>query len=129
MIVTVRGLPTYVEIAGEGPPVLYLHGAAEWAGYSDRFVSRLAQHFRIIKPERRGHGQTPDPPAQLSFAEMTTDTIALIAEMDIERAHLVGFSDGAIPDSQLCIIPGSSHELTVEQSDLVAKITRRFLAG
>jgi pimeloyl-ACP methyl ester carboxylesterase len=235
MLVEARGLRTYVEVSGSGPPLLFLHGAAEWIGYSADLVGRLEEHYRVIQPERQGHGRTPDRRGELTYASMTADTVELIENMGLTRPHLVGFSDGAIialeaamarpdlvgkvvaiapnvsvsgltdealewlrevtpdtwpgeagtkhdnwpvlarkvidmlrrepeiplaelariqapvlvvgadhdmvrlehlvdihraiPDSQLCIVPGASHELTVERPELVAQATLQFLAG
>jgi len=95
-MLTVRGLPTYVETSGEGPSLLYLHGAAEWVGYSSDLVHRLDLAHRVIQPERRGHGRTADPPGALSYDEMTADTIALLEQFGLDRPPMVGFSDGAI---------------------------------
>jgi len=95
-MLTVRGLPTYVETSGAGPALLYLHGAAEWVGYSSELVHRLDQAHRVIQPERRGHGRTADPPGVLSYDEMTGDTTALIEQLGLDRPPIVGFSDGAI---------------------------------
>lgn len=95
-MLTVRGLATYVETSGAGAPLVYLHGAAEWAGYSGELVHRLDKKHQVIQPERRGHGRTADPPGALSYAEMTADTIALIEQLGLDRPPIVGFSDGAI---------------------------------
>jgi pimeloyl-ACP methyl ester carboxylesterase len=76
--------------------VLFLHGAAEWIGYSAEFVAHLARAYRVIQPERQGHGRTPDRPGDLTYAAMTEDTLALVEAMELHRPHLVGFSDGAI---------------------------------
>ncbi|MFZ0322811.1 MAG: alpha/beta hydrolase [Actinomycetes bacterium] len=75
--------------------MLYLHGATEWAGYSTDFVSRLKVAHRVVQPERRGHGRTPDVSGELSFQNMADDTVALIEQLDLARPDLVGFSDGA----------------------------------
>jgi pimeloyl-ACP methyl ester carboxylesterase len=93
---SVLGRPTYVESGGSGAELLYLHGAAEWAGYSDALVSLLEQGYRVVQPERRGHGRTPDSRGSLHYAEMAQDTIALIEGMRLDAPHVVGFSDGAI---------------------------------
>ena len=95
-MLTVRGLPTYVETSGSGPNLLYLHGAAEWVGYSSELVLRLDRTHRVIQPERRGHGRTADPPGRLTYDDMTADTIALIEELRLDGVDIVGFSDGAI---------------------------------
>ena len=95
-MLTVRGVPTYVETSGAGPSLLYLHGAAEWVGYSNELVHRLDRAHRVVQPERRGHGRTADPPGPLSYDEMTLDTIELIEQVGLDRPPIVGFSDGAI---------------------------------
>lgn len=112
MVVDVRGLVTHVETSGEGEPVLYLHGAAEWIGYSARLVDLLARGYRVIEPERRGHGHTPDRDEELTYSDMSADTIALIEAMAVDRPHLVGFSDGAI----------IALEVAMERPDLVGKV-------
>jgi pimeloyl-ACP methyl ester carboxylesterase len=95
-LLTVRGLPTYVETSGSGRPLLYLHGAAEWVGYSSELVLRLDRTHRVIQPERRGHGRTADAPGALTYDQMTADTIALIEQLSLDGLDMVGFSDGAI---------------------------------
>jgi pimeloyl-ACP methyl ester carboxylesterase len=95
-VLTVRGLPTYIETSGSGPTLLYLHGAAEWVGYSGELVRRLDTAHRVIQPERRGHGRTADRPGPLSYGEMTADTIAVIEELRLDAPDIVGFSDGGI---------------------------------
>lgn len=95
-MVTVRGLPTFVATSGAGSPLLYLHGAAEWVGYSSDLAGRLETNFQVIQPERRGHGRTADTPGALSFDEMTKDTIELIERLGLHAPPIVGFSDGAI---------------------------------
>jgi pimeloyl-ACP methyl ester carboxylesterase len=111
-MLSIRGLPTHVEIGGSGLALLYLHGAAEWAGYSDLLVGRLEQEYRVVQPERRGHGRTPDVSGSLHYEEMARDTIALIEEMKLGPVHVVGYSDGAIIALRVsCIRP-----------DLVSKV-------
>ena len=95
-MLTVRGLPTYVETSGAGRPLLYMHGAAEWVGYSSELVLRLDRTHRVIQPERRGHGRTADAPGPLTYDEMIADTTALIEQLRLDRLDMVGFSDGAI---------------------------------
>ncbi len=102
-MLSVRGLPTHVETSGAGRPVLYLHGAAEWVGYSSELVLRLDRTHRVIQPERRGHGRTADPPGALTYAEMTGDTIALIEQLRLEAPDIVGFSDGGIIALQIAM--------------------------
>ena len=95
--VDVAGLPTWHEVRGEGPPVVLLHaafsGAAAWSAQAPALV---AAGFRVHVPERRGHGHTPDVDAPLSYAVMAEDTAAYLDAVVGERAHLIGWSDGAV---------------------------------
>ena len=54
------GLKTWWDEQGVGDPLVLLHGGlatnATWAAQ----MSDFAAHFRVIAPERRGHGHTPD---------------------------------------------------------------------
>ena len=109
---TIAGIPTYVEESGSGPALLYLHGATEWVGYSAELTALLAGRFRVIQPERRGHGRTPDVPGLLTFAAMTSDTAALIEHYGVGPVNVVGFSDGAIIGLLLAI----------ERPELVARL-------
>src|ERR1051326_4967272 len=86
----------HVEVSGAGAPLLYLHGATEYIGYSDEFVRRLAGRFRVVQPEQQGHGRTPDRPGPLHYSGMAADSIALIQAMRLQRPHIVGFSYGGI---------------------------------
>jgi pimeloyl-ACP methyl ester carboxylesterase len=95
-LLTIAGLPAYVEERGGGPALLYLHGAAEWIGYAEPLTGLLARDFRVIEAERRGHGRTPDVPGPITYDAMTGDTIALLDHLDLGPVPLVGYSDGGI---------------------------------
>ncbi len=90
------GIPTYVEEAGSGQTLFYLHGATEWIGCNAVFVEMLASRFHVIQAERRGHGRTPDVAGTLTYAAMAADTVALMEQFERGPSHLVGFSDGGI---------------------------------
>jgi len=90
------GSRTYHEVAGAGEPLVLLHG-----GFASLEVMRelndfLAAGFEVHSPERPGHGRTSDKPGPYSFAAMVEHTLAYLDAMAVPRAHIVGFSDGAI---------------------------------
>jgi pimeloyl-ACP methyl ester carboxylesterase len=90
------GLKTWYDEQGEGEPLVLLHGGlstnATWAAQMPDF----AAHFRVIAPERRGHGHTPDVEGPLSYDAMAADTVAFLTALIDRPAHLVGWSDGGI---------------------------------
>jgi pimeloyl-ACP methyl ester carboxylesterase len=56
----------------------------------------FATRFRVIAPERRGHGHTPDVDGALSYELMAADLIGFLDRMVGGPAHLLGWSDGGI---------------------------------
>jgi len=94
--VDIGGVHTWFETAGNGEPLVLLHGGLEtnaaWAGQ----LAALGESFRVLAPERRGHGHTPDGDGRLSYSVMADDTIAFIQSVIGAPAHLVGWSDGAV---------------------------------
>jgi hypothetical protein len=73
--VEIGALNTWYDEQGEGEPLMLLHGGmctnATWAAQMPAFGA----HFRVIAPERRGHGHTPDLEGALSYDVMSADTI------------------------------------------------------
>lgn len=91
------GLPTWHEVAGEGPRVVLLHGGFSAAsGWGAQAPELVAAGFRVHVPERRAHGHTPDPGGTLTYQAMADDTAAYLDAAVGGRAHLVGWSDGAV---------------------------------
>jgi len=92
----VNGANLYVESHGKGEPLMLLHGA--WSSV-ESFLNQagdLCHDHRLIIPERRGHGRSPDTPGPFSYAQGAEDMISLMEEMGIGRSHLLGWSAGAI---------------------------------
>ncbi len=97
--IVANGVEQYVELDGptDGAPVVLLHGGfVTLDSWARQRAALVAAGYRVILPERRGHGRTPDVPGPLSYAAMTADTIALMAALALPSAHLVGWSDGGI---------------------------------
>ena len=90
------GVSTYYESHGEGEPLLLLHGGLCTIETFFGQTPELAKRFRVILPERRGHGRTADVDGDITYDAMAADTIAFMEALAIESAHLVGYSDGAI---------------------------------
>jgi pimeloyl-ACP methyl ester carboxylesterase len=72
-----------------------LHGGLA-AADSWRFqVPALAGSYRVIVPERRGHGRTPDVSGPYTTENMAAETAAVIEALVGGPAHVIGWSDGA----------------------------------
>jgi pimeloyl-ACP methyl ester carboxylesterase len=76
------------------PAVVLVHGLASNARIWDAVAPRLAERFRVVAYDQRGHGLSDKPAAGYGFAEVTADLRALLATLDIARPILVGHSWG-----------------------------------
>jgi pimeloyl-ACP methyl ester carboxylesterase len=94
--VDIGGVNTWYDEEGSGEPLVLLHGGLctneTWAAQTPVFAER----FRVVAPERRGHGHTADAPGPLTYAAMATDTVGFLERVIGGPAHLVGWSDGGI---------------------------------
>jgi pimeloyl-ACP methyl ester carboxylesterase len=83
----------YLE-AGQGPPILLIHGIAEAAWAWEVIIPALARGHRVIAPDLLGHGQSAKPRGDYSLGNQATLMRDLMISLDIERATLVGHSLG-----------------------------------
>ena len=91
----VNGLSMYYEVHGEGPPLLLLHGGT--GSIPIKWIPFFSSQFRVIAMEQMGHGRTADViDRPFHFHDMAEDTVALMRELGIESAVVVGYSDGGI---------------------------------
>lgn len=94
--VEVRGAKLHVQVAGRGPPVVFLHGGLHF--FDNTFARQrdaFAASYTVIGIDQRGHGHSPDDARPFSYAEMAEDTAAVIRALDVGRVDVVGHSDGA----------------------------------
>jgi len=84
----------YYQIHGEGPPLILLHGGLGHSGHWTNQLSVLSDRYKVITVDSRGHGRSTMSEQQISFALMASDIVALMDYLKIERAHIVGWSDG-----------------------------------
>ena len=59
-------------------------------------VAPLAEHFRVIRVDPRGHGRSPAPPGPYTIDDIAGDVVALLDRLGIRRAHVVGVSLGGM---------------------------------
>jgi len=102
--VNVAGGPrVHVAEAGEGPPLLLLHGWPQhwwmWRGV----IPALAQSHRVICADLRGHGWTDAPRSGYAKERLASDAIALLDALGIERVGLMGHDWGGYIGFLLCL--------------------------
>jgi pimeloyl-ACP methyl ester carboxylesterase len=82
---------------GTGPVLLLLHGVGLSHAVWNEVVRGLAEEFRVIAPDLRGHGASPNPPgSHFSIPELEGDVLALLDAKKVEAAYIVGLSGGAL---------------------------------
>jgi pimeloyl-ACP methyl ester carboxylesterase len=88
----------HYETEGQGPPLVMLHGFAgsveTWREFG--YVQGLADRFKVVLVDARGHGQSDKPhdPESYDLGLMATDLVAVLDDLGIEKAHFLGYSMG-----------------------------------
>ena len=59
-------------------------------------VPALAPSYRVVRAETRGHGGSPVPPGPYDIDDLADDAVAVLDDLGVDRAHLVGLSLGAM---------------------------------
>ncbi len=87
----INGARIYYETAGTGTPLVLLHAGIANSRMWDAQFEALAQHYRVIRYDLRGYGQTTAPAQPYSHHD---DLRALLDQLGVERAILIGSSNG-----------------------------------
>jgi pimeloyl-ACP methyl ester carboxylesterase len=87
----IEGAELYYELAGAGPPLVLVHAGFVDRRMWDEQVPIFAQHYRVVRYDRRGFGNSTLTPGPFSHRR---DLYQLLQFLGIERAHLLGCSMG-----------------------------------
>ena len=90
----VNGVRLYYELHGSGNPLVLVHGSWTDATQWGFVVPRLAESFKVLVYDRRGHSRSEVPKTQGSIDEDGDDLAALMKALDIAPAHVVSNSSG-----------------------------------
>jgi pimeloyl-ACP methyl ester carboxylesterase len=93
---SVNGIKLFYAEIGEGPPVVMVHGGLANSDYLGNQARALAPHHRVILVDSRGHGRSTRDARPFGYDLMTDDVVALMDTLKIDKADIVGWSDGAI---------------------------------
>jgi pimeloyl-ACP methyl ester carboxylesterase len=95
-VANVNGVRLFYEVRGAGDvPLVLVHGS--WGSHHvwDLVAPRLAESFRVLTYDRRGHSESERPPRQGSVREDVADLAVLIAHLGLGPAWVAGNSFGA----------------------------------
>jgi pimeloyl-ACP methyl ester carboxylesterase len=94
--VSLNGIEMYFETRGEGEPLLMVHGWSGNTAYFQPLLKPLAEHYRLIIPDLRGHGRSTNPSGRFTMAQAASDLLALLRHLGLEDVRALGASAGGI---------------------------------
>jgi pimeloyl-ACP methyl ester carboxylesterase len=104
----INGLSLYYEVYGElgsskTLPLLLIPGAFMAADSMMSWASAFANSRAVIVFDQQGHGRTPDTSREMSYEQFGDDAAALLRALGIDRADVMGYSQGGGVALQLAI--------------------------
>lgn len=112
----VNGLSLYYEVHGERdtsrPPLLVIPGAFMAADSMAAWTEAFTPTRMVIVFDQQGHGRTPDTPREMSYEQFADDAAGLLRALQVDRADVMGYSQGG----------GVALQLAIRHPSLVAKL-------
>jgi pimeloyl-ACP methyl ester carboxylesterase len=104
----INGLSLYYEVHGElgrsgRSPLLLVPGAFMATDSMAPWVSAFAGERTVIVFDQQGHGRTPDTSRRMSYEQFADDAATLLRELGVERADVMGYSQGGGVALQLAL--------------------------
>lgn len=84
------------EIHGSGEPILFIHGSYIEDALLPIMEDSALHDFRRVHYDRRGYGQSVARDAAFTFEDGAADALTMLRELEIDRAHVVGYSLGGV---------------------------------
>jgi pimeloyl-ACP methyl ester carboxylesterase len=92
--IEVEGLRIAYERAGEGPPLVLLHGGLSDSREWRRQIDELSDEFAVVAWDAPGCGRSSDPPETFRLPEYADCLAAFIDALGLGRSHVLGLSFG-----------------------------------
>lgn len=80
----------------DAPVVLLSNSLGSTYEMWDPQADALAERFRVVRYDTRGHGRSPVPPGPYAIDDLVDDVVALLDRLEVQRAHVVGLSLGGM---------------------------------
>lgn len=112
----INGLNLYHEVygtlGGPTPPLLLIPGAFMATDSMQTWAEAFSRERAVIVFDQQGHGRTPDAPRSMSYEQFADDAAALLHALQVDRADVMGYSQGG----------GVALQLAIRHPALVAKL-------
>jgi len=100
--IEIGGVALEISIAGEGPPLLFLHGG-DYFAQNRAFLENLARRWRVFVPRHPGFGQSERPDGFRTVHDLAYLYLDLLEQQRLDDAVLVGSSFGGWIALEMCI--------------------------
>jgi 3-oxoadipate enol-lactonase len=99
-----RGARLHYEVAGEGPPVLLVHGFTNFGQvWSPQIAALVHSGYRAIVPDLAGHGLSAGADTTTGVPTLASDMVVLLDALGITRAAVCGLSLGGMVAQQMAV--------------------------
>lgn len=96
MTIRVDGIALRCLVEGAGDPLVLIHGVGASLEVWDGVAARLRDHYRVVRYDQRGHGQSDKASGPYTVEVFSNDLRALLDALAIERVHVAGHSLGGL---------------------------------
>lgn len=102
--VKVDDIEIFYEMQGEGAPLVLIMGwTASSESWDPRLLEELSRFYTVIVFDNRGTGRSDKPDVEYSIGMMTDDVAGLLEAVNIQKAHVLGFSMGGMIAQELAL--------------------------
>ncbi len=92
----VNGIKLYYEAYGQGTPLLLIHGNGASIAAMGLQIQFFSPRYRVIAADSRDHGKSGMGPGRLTYEQQAEDLNALLDQLHVKSACVLGWSDGGI---------------------------------
>ena len=120
----IRGFKMYCEVYGKGQPLLIIHGNSGSIKDFTYQIPYFSKKYKVIVADSRAQGNSADAGDSLTYEMMADDYAALLDQMKIDSAYVIGWSDGGINGLLLSMRhPEKVKKLAITGANLVPDTT------
>lgn len=96
MILQVNDIRYFVEVKGEGEPLVFLHGFTGDTTTWSKITDQLSTAYRCISIDLIGHGRTesPEDPSRYTMDHVSNDLDSILSVLEVDQAIFIGYSMG-----------------------------------
>jgi 4,5:9,10-diseco-3-hydroxy-5,9,17-trioxoandrosta-1(10),2-diene-4-oate hydrolase len=92
--IKINGINIHYKVAGEGSPIIFLHGGSNDSSDWQYNISSIAEHHRVYVPDLVGYGLSDKPDVKYSIDYFVEFLDGFLQELEIKKASLIGHSLG-----------------------------------